>query len=97
MMEKFDIFPSTPNLGESEFGKTWINLEYLPDYLGGTFPTKDLPKELSGELVQRGDGDLNKITVGRRSRKYCEVMTPTKGKVNYKFASTSSKNDGKNY
>ena len=89
MMEKFDIFPSTPNLGESEFGKTWINLEYLPDYLGGTFPTKDLPKELSGELVQRGDGDLNKITVGRRSRKYCEVMTPTKGKVNYKFALVS--------
>eukprot|EP00943_MAST-04B_sp_MAST-4B-sp1_P000164 g164.t1 len=89
MMEKFEIFPSNPKLGESEFGKRWINLEYLPDYLGGMFATKDLPKELSGELVQHGDGNLNKITVGRRSRKYCEVMTPSKGKINYKFALAS--------
>lgn len=90
MMDKFDVFPNNPALGKSQFSKKWINLDYLPDYLGGKFPSTDLPKELTGELIQRGDGGLSKIYLGRRTRKYCEVMTPSKGKINYKFALVGS-------
>ena len=88
-LEKVEIFPTKEKLGDSDFGKTWLNLDFVPDYLGGRLPLSELPEELTGKLIQEGDGDLSKINVGRRSKKYCEIMVPQGGKVNYKFSLAS--------
>ena len=57
--------------------------------MGGRLPLSELPEALTGNLIQQGDGDLSKINVGRRSKKYCEIMVPQDGKVNYRFSLAS--------
>ena len=51
-LEKVEIFPTKEKLGDSDFGKTWLNLDFVPDYLGGRLPLSELPEELTGNLIK---------------------------------------------
>jgi hypothetical protein len=92
MYEKIELFPSAVPLAKSDFAKQWMHQDWIPEFMDGTFPDKDLPKCLTGELVQHGeDASLTEVNVGRMDSKVLTIDVPdAPAKIEYRFSTTKT-------
>lgn len=79
-MEKIEVFSSVPKLARSEWAQKCLNIDKMPDFLGGKV-TK-IPPELTGELiVAEGDDERVRLKVPPRSATNVQFPIPTENGV----------------
>ncbi len=84
--DKIDCFSSGARLLDSEFGCAVLRRELLPGFLGGGVADSELPRELTGELVE-ADADsehaFTPLHVGARSQAEVKVSVPAVAAVEF--------------
>jgi hypothetical protein len=84
--DKIDCFPSGARLLDSDFGLSVLRREKLPAFLGGGVADADLPRELTGELVEEeADSELNFtcVHVAARAAAETKVSVPAPAAVEF--------------
>lgn len=79
LTSKVRMYPNADAMWKSEEAGRRLNRARIPKYLGGTMPDDEVPKALTGELLDPDADRLEKVVVANRSKEEITLVVPMAG------------------